>query len=191
VDILHSWPLYPPANPSASTHHFPTPPLSLECSDLVSGVETQRLGWKSMELVTLCGGMLMDLTESCKRDAWLKKESWDIQRECADIEKEEYLLSLRRREGRRQGRHGEQAYSYRRVGNGQDRAPGRFFHGPAHPGFSLAQRKEQRQRSGDSMAWGTSVIRHQHWSCRAPVLPLWSCSSPGKAEQGCFWKCSH
>lgn len=61
-----------------------------------------------MELVSLCSRRLIDLKESDERDEGssrkLKEESWDIQREWAVIEKEDYPLSLRRREGSRQGR---------------------------------------------------------------------------------------
>lgn len=54
----------------------------------------------------------MGLKESDERDAWLKKASWDVQRVGRDRKGEEgYPLSLRRREGSRQGSHGEQGYS--------------------------------------------------------------------------------
>lgn len=38
--------------------------------------------------MSLCSRRLIDLKESDERDAWLKEESWDIQREWAVIEKE-------------------------------------------------------------------------------------------------------
>ena len=70
LDILHSWSLYPPTNPRTSTHHVPAPSLSLEGSDLAGRAETQSLGWARVELVALCGRMLMYLKESDERDAY-------------------------------------------------------------------------------------------------------------------------
>lgn len=60
-----------PSKSKTSTHFF-APSLSLERSDLA---EAQSLGWKSVELLTLCGRRLMDLKESDERDAWLNKAS--------------------------------------------------------------------------------------------------------------------
>lgn len=57
------------------------------------------------------------------------------------------------------------------MGIGQDRAPGRFVHGPLHPGVPLAQRKEQRERSGDS------TIIHRTPALVLPVLPCSPCGA--------------
>lgn len=87
-------------------------------------------------------------------------------------------LSLRRIEGSRQGRHGEQGHSCLRVGNGQDRAPGRSIHGPVHPEVPLDQEKEQRKRSGEKI----SGDNQSSDVSRCSRIPLWSCSPSGRAE---------
>lgn len=55
----------------------------------------------------------MALNESDERDVLLKGESWEVQRESTDRRgREDCILCLRRSEGNRLGRHGEQGCHY-------------------------------------------------------------------------------
>lgn len=62
-----------PANPRISPHHFTAPSLSLESRELAGGAETQRLGWESVELVTVCQ------KANEHKGVEERKESWDGQ----------------------------------------------------------------------------------------------------------------